>query len=253
MFTENKNKRLGFPAIAGGVLSAAVMVVVSSNAMSTVAMSTVAMSTVAMSTVAMSTVANSATAAAQELPTETAKAELKMKLSKLVSYSANFSQSISDISGKELQRSSGALTLKTPNMLRWETQLPDETLLIADGTTVWNVDPFVEQVTVMQQKSVTQNNPLMLLVSDDEKQWNAVSVVKKESRFLVVSKDENANIVSLNITFDGEQLMRLQSTDRQQQKSLLIFSNIAQNQPVAQSLFLYEIPESYIIDDQRSQ
>ena len=91
-----------------------------------------------------------------------------MKLSKLVSYSANFSQSISDINGKELQRTSGTLTLKTPNMLRWETQLPDETLLIADGTTVWNVDPFVEQVTVMQQQSITQNNPLMLLVSDDD-------------------------------------------------------------------------------------
>lgn len=233
MFTKSKNKRLGLLAILSSTVSAVAMIAVSSSA--------------------MSTVANKASAAAQELPNVTAKAELKMKLSKLVSYSANFSQSISDISGKELQRSSGTLTLKTPNMLRWETQLPDETLLIADGTTVWNVDPFVEQVTVMQQKSLTQNNPLMLLVSDDEKQWNAVTVEKKESRFLVVSQDENANIVSLNIVFDGDQLTRLQSTDRQQQKSLLIFSNIAQNQPVAQSLFSYEIPENYIIDDQRSQ
>jgi len=233
MFTKNKNKRISLLTIVGSALSAAAMIAVSSNA--------------------MSAAANTATAAAQELPSLTAKAELKVKLSNLVSYSADFSQSISDISGKELQRSSGTLTLQTPNMLRWETQLPDETLLIADGTTVWNVDPFVEQVTVMQQESVTQNNPLMLLVSDDEKQWNAVTVEKKESRFLVVSQDENANIVSLNIAFDGDQLMRLQSTDRQQQKSLLIFSNIVQNQPVAKALFSYEIPENYIIDDQRSQ
>jgi outer membrane lipoprotein carrier protein len=205
------------------------------------------------SSMTMSSIAISAESVAQDAQTVMPKTELKIKLSKLVSYSASFSQSISDFTGKELQRSSGKLTLKTPNMLRWETQLPDETLLIADGTTVYSVDPFVEQVTLMQQASITQNNPLMLLVSDDEKQWDTVTVEKIQSRFIVISKDENANIVSLNIEFNGDELSRLQSTDRQQQKSLLIFSNIAQNQPVSQSLFLFDIPLNYIVDDQRNQ
>jgi outer membrane lipoprotein carrier protein len=233
MFAANKKIRAGLLTMIASVMSASTLIAVSTSA--------------------MSSTAKSSAVAQEETQHIAAKAELKVKLNKLVSYSANFSQSISDISGKELQRTSGTLTLKTPNMLRWETQLPDETLLIANGTTVWNVDPFVEQVTVMQQESITQNNPLMLLVSDDEKQWNAVIVEKKESRFMVVSQDENANIISLNIEFNGDQLTRLQSTDRQQQKSLLIFSNIEQNQPVAQLLFSYQIPENYIIDDQRSQ
>jgi len=208
---------------------------------------------IGVSLITMSSIALSAESVAQDAQTVTPKTELKIKLSKLVSYSARFSQSISDITGKELQNSSGQLTLKTPNMLRWETQLPDETLLIADGTTVYSVDPFVEQVTLMQQASITQNNPLMLLVSDDEKQWNTVIVEKTQSRFVVISKDENANIVSLNIEFNGDELSRLQSTDRQQQKSLLVFSNIAQNQPVPQSLFTFDIPINYIVDDQRNQ
>jgi outer membrane lipoprotein carrier protein len=208
---------------------------------------------IVLSLMTLSSTAISADSAAQEAQNTTPKNELKIKLSKLVSYSANFSQSISDISGKELQKSSGTLTLKTPNMLRWETQLPDETLLIADGTTVWNIDPFVEQVTIIQQTSISQNNPLMLLVSDDETQWNAVIVENKQSRFIVTSKNENANIVSLIIEFNGDELTRLQSTDRQQQKSLLVFSNIAQNKSVSQSLFSFDIPKNYIIDDQRSQ
>jgi outer membrane lipoprotein carrier protein len=208
---------------------------------------------IGVSLITMSSIALCAESVAQDAQTVTPKTELKIKLSKLVSYSARFSQSISDITGKELQNSSGQLTLKTPNMLRWETQLPDETLLIADGTTVYSVDPFVEQVTLMQQASITQNNPLMLLVSDDEKQWNTVIVEKTQSRFVVISKDENANIVSLNIEFNGDELSRLQSTDRQQQKSLLVFSNIAQNQPVPQSLFTFDIPINYIVDDQRNQ
>jgi outer membrane lipoprotein carrier protein len=208
---------------------------------------------IGVSLITMSSIAISAESVVQDAQTVTPKAELKIKLSKLISYSARFSQSISDITGKELQNSSGQLTLKTPNMLRWETQLPDEALLIADGTTVYSVDPFVEQVTVMQQASITQNNPLMLLVSDDQKQWNTVIVEKTQSRFVVISKDENANIVSLNIEFNGDELSRLQSTDRQQQKSLLVFSNIAQNQSVPQSLFTFDIPTNYIVDDQRNQ
>ncbi|MFQ3249758.1 MAG: outer membrane lipoprotein carrier protein [Glaciecola sp.] len=182
-----------------------------------------------------------------------AKAELKTKLSHLISYSASFSQSISDATGKELQSSSGKLTLKTPNQLRWETELPDETLLIADGTTVWNVDPFVEQITVMHQHTITQNNPLMLLVSDDEQQWSSVEVKKLKSGFLVNSNDENANIVSLVIEFNGNVLSRLQSTDRQQQKSLLVFSDIKQNQDIDASQFIFEVTDNYIIDDQRTQ
>ena len=233
MFAADKKIRVGLLTMIASLMSASALIAVSTNA--------------------MSSTANSSAVAPQDSQNISAKDELKMKLSKLVSYSANFSQSISDISGKELQRTSGTLTLKTPNMLRWETQLPDETLLIADGTTVWNVDPFVEQVTVMQQESITQNNPLMLLVSDDDKQWNEVIVERKESRFVVVSQDENANIVSLTIEFNGDQLMRLQSTDRLEQRSLLVFSNIEQNQTVAQSVFSYQIPESYIVDDQRSQ
>jgi outer membrane lipoprotein carrier protein len=208
---------------------------------------------IGVSLITMSSIAISAESVVQDAQTVTPKAELKIKLSKLISYSARFSQSISDITGKELQNSSGQLTLKTPNMLRWETQLPDEALLIADGTTVYSVDPFVEQVTVMQQASITQNNPLMLLVSDDQKQWNTVIVEKTQSRFVVISKDENANIVSLNIEFNGDELSRLQSTDRQQQKSLLVFSNIAQNQSVPQSLFTFDIPTNYIVDDQRNR
>lgn len=208
---------------------------------------------IVLSLITLSNIAISADFAAHQAQNTTPKNELKMKLSKLVSYSANFSQSISDISGKELQKSSGTLTLKTPNMLRWETQLPDETLLIADGTTVWNVDPFVEQVTVIQQTSISQNNPLMLLVSDDETEWDGVIVENNQSRFIVTSKNENANIVSLMIEFNGDELTRLQSTDRQQQKSLLVFSNIAQNESVSQSLFSFDIPKNYIIDDQRSQ
>jgi outer membrane lipoprotein carrier protein len=208
---------------------------------------------VGLSSIAICSAAFAAEAQSISAEQADAKADLKSKLSYLLSYSANFSQSILDVSGKELQSSSGRITLKTPNKLRWETQLPDETLLIADGNTVWNVDPFVEQITVMNQQTITQNNPLMLLVSDDEQQWEAVDVKKLKSAYQVNSKDENANILTLVIEFKGNVLSRLQSTDRQQQKSLLVFSDIQQNQDIDDAVFTFEITDNYVIDDQRSQ
>lgn len=182
-----------------------------------------------------------------------AKAELKVKLGLLSSFQADFSQSIVDKTGKELQSSAGKLILSTPNKLRWETQVPDEAILIADGETVWSVDPFVEQVTVIQQSSITQNNPLMLLVSDDKEQWQNVLVKKLNNQFTITTSDENANIVSLLIEFDKGVLVKLQSADRQQQKSLLLFSNIVQNKAVDPSKFSFAVPENYVVDDQRSQ
>jgi outer membrane lipoprotein carrier protein len=192
-----------------------------------------------------------------------AKTELQMKLKLLSSFQTEFSQSITDLLGNELQSSSGKLSLQKPNQLRWETILPDEALLIADGTTIWNIDPFVEQVTVMAQDKMIENNPLMLLVSDSEQQWQGVSVSKVKAEadnpenlrsvFNVVSLDPNANIVSLVISFKNNQLVSLKSKDRQQQQSLMIFSNSIENEILTKDHFAFKIPSNYIIDDQRSQ
>jgi outer membrane lipoprotein carrier protein len=203
----------------------------------------------------------------------TAKSELKEMLNNLSSFQTDFSQIITDINGNELQSSSGKLSLQKPNQLRWETMLPDETLLIADGTTVWNIDPFVEQVTLIAQKKITESNPLMLLVSDDDEQWTSVRVNRVEMTpeqtetgqandnsapakviaFDVISLDENANIVSLTITFKNEQLSSLKSIDRQQQQSRLTFMNSKKNERLSEGLFTFEVPSNFIIDDQRSQ
>lgn len=203
----------------------------------------------------------------------TAKSELKERLNNLKSFQADFSQVITDINGNELQSSSGKLSLQKPNQLRWETILPDETLLIADGTTVWNVDPFVEQVTLIAQNKIAESNSLMLLVSDNDDQWTSVRVIRVEMRpeqtetvqtkynlasasgsaFDVISLDENANIVSLTLTFNNGQLSSLKSIDRQQQQSRLIFTNSKKNELLSEDLFAFEVPSNFIIDDQRSQ
>ena len=169
------------------------------------------------------------------------------------SLTGNFEQTVLDKNQRLLQQSSGKLLLRKPQQLRWMVNQPDESVLIADGKTVYNVDPFVEQVTLMDQKQMTERNPLMLLVSDMDQHWQQVAVSKTENSFEILSLDEEAFITSVILQFDGNgQLKQLISFDKQQQENRLSLSDVEINQALDAKSFQFEIPVDWIIDDQRS-
>jgi outer membrane lipoprotein carrier protein len=178
--------------------------------------------------------------------------ELKTLLSSLHNYQADFVQTIEDWSGEILQQSEGKLILQKPNQLRWQVMLPDESLFIADGRVVYNIDPFVEQVTLLDQAQIIDNNPLMLLISDDPAAWDEVSIRLSEGTYVVSSLDAEANITELALTFNDGQLSALVSKDKQRQVNRIVFENVEQNGAVPVGSFVPTYPEGYVIDDQRS-
>jgi outer membrane lipoprotein carrier protein len=182
----------------------------------------------------------------------TAGEKLKAILGALNSYEARFNQQIIDAQGETLQSSEGQIYLQKPNKMRWEVSSPDESLFIADGSVIYNIDHFVEQVTLIEQCNITNNNPLMLLISDDADAWNNVTINEDEQGFTVRSKDENANIVLLNLRFENDILTSLSSIDRQEQSNVIVFSDISQNTNISSAQFVPNIPDTYVVDDQRS-
>lgn len=183
--------------------------------------------------------------------TDSAQVSLKPILDNLQSYKADFVQIIEDAEGQILQQTQGAMSLQKPNQLRWEVSLPDESLFVADGTVIYNLDPFVEQVTLLDQADIVNNNPLMLLISDDVTAWDNVEISLRDGEYVIQSNDVNANITTLTLRFDGGVLHSLISTDRQQQSNIITFDNIQQNISIPASAFRVELPPSYVIDDQR--
>ena len=181
-----------------------------------------------------------------------AKATLRALLAQFSHLNANFSQQIIDLQGELLQASSGNILLQKPHKLRWSVSLPEESLLIADGTTVFNIDPFVEQVTLIDQADLTDNNPLMLLISDEDAQWNNVKVQQTEKGFLLHPSDPNAAITQLMLSFDANNdLASMTSVDRQQQMSIIKFSNVTTDGEISSSQFTFQTPKTWVIDDQR--
>lgn len=189
---------------------------------------------------------------AQTQPEQAAQA-LKEALSELQTFQARFQQRVVDLNGEVLQESFGTIALKQPNRMLWEVTEPDETTLIADGQTVWHLDPFVEQVVAMDQQGTVSDNPIILLADPASEQWQNFIVTQTEQGFAIDSRSEEAQIQTLVLVFDGIQLTSLSFVDRQTQRTELIFSDIAQNQAIPEASFIFTLPDNFALDDQRSQ
>lgn len=180
-----------------------------------------------------------------------AKQQLKIKLASLATYQANFTQTVVDIENTVLQQASGRIVLQQPNNLYWELFAPNESVLLADGDNIWNVDPFLEQVVVYGADAALENNPLILLTNPDSSQWLEFEVSQVDNQFIITPRALNGGIESLRLVFNGDMLVELESQDGQQQKSVLSFSEIKQNTTLAADTFIFVMPTGYELDDQR--
>jgi len=180
-----------------------------------------------------------------------AKQQLKVKLAMLATYQANFTQTVVDIENTLLQQATGRIVLQQPNNLYWELFEPNESVLLADGDNIWNVDPFLEQVQVFAADTTLENNPLILLTNPDSSKWQEFEVSQSDSQFIITPRELNGGIESLRLVFNGDILVELESQDGQQQKSLLLFSEIKQNNALPVDTFIFVMPDGYELDDQR--
>ena len=180
------------------------------------------------------------------------KQELQTQLATLKSFQADFKQRVVDAQDNVLQQSTGKLYVQQPNQLRWEVTAPDETTLIADGSSLWLIDPFAEQVTAMSQNQAVDNNPIVLLTDPTNDAWSSFTYSGELGHYTVTSTNEQSQIQSLTFKFDNNLLTGLTIIDRQQQRSELSFSAQVVNLELDNDLFIFSLPEDFELDDQRT-
>ncbi|MFT5814402.1 MAG: outer membrane lipoprotein carrier protein [Psychroserpens sp.] len=185
---------------------------------------------------------------------DNSKSVLMAKLAKIEFFSAEFTQQIFDEAGNELQQGSGLLSVSKPNLVNWQTTLPDESLIVSDGENLWFYDPFVEQVSVYTLESAIANTPILLITSNDEKLWQDYSVNQlTDNRYLVTAKNDNARVKSLELSFAkgvyNVELSALNILDATGQLSVITLKH--QNTAPKPSLFKFTVPEGVYLDDQR--
>lgn len=180
-----------------------------------------------------------------------AKQQLQIKLAALKTYEANFTQTVVDFEGTILQQASGKIVLQQPNKLYWELFEPNESVLLADGDNIWNIDPFLEQVSVSGADAALENNPLILLTNPNSSKWQEFNVRQMDNQFVITPVEANGGIELLRLVFNDDKLIELESQDGQQQKSVLSFSQIKQNHSLPADTFKFVMPDGYELDDLR--
>lgn len=188
------------------------------------------------------------------LADEQATTELRSLLSHISQYKANFKQTITDTEGTVVHEASGNIVLARPDKLRWETLSPDENVLVANGESVWNIDPFVEQVTIIDQQKAVKDNPIMLIIATDDETWSKFVVRKADAvsdEYFITPVNQEGQIRELTLIFSNEALVGLTTLDAQEQISSLKFTDVATRFPLDADAFTPAFSENYIVDDQR--
>ncbi|GHA67040.1 outer-membrane lipoprotein carrier protein [Photobacterium aphoticum] len=177
--------------------------------------------------------------------------ELSTRLGKVNAFSADFKQTVISPDGDVLVEGEGDVSIKRPNLFRWNTETPDENVLISDGKTLWYYSPFIEQVTAMWLKDATEQTPFVLLTRNSAADWQQYNVAQTADTFTLTPKSGASSMGKFVVTVAKSGDVRGFSVIEQDgQRSNFIFSKFTKQIPAA-SQFSFVPPKGVELDDQR--
>ncbi|UXI00327.1 outer membrane lipoprotein chaperone LolA [Photobacterium sp. TY1-4] len=178
--------------------------------------------------------------------------ELSTRLGKVNAFSADFQQKVVSPEGDLLVEGEGDVAITRPNLFRWNTELPDENLLISDGKTLWYYSPFIEQVTAMWLNDATEQTPFVLLTRNSAADWAKYHVVQTADTFTLTPKDPTSSMGKFVVTVaKNGQVRSFSVVEQDGQRSNFTFSRFSTRQP-SRDLFTFTPPTGVELDDQRN-
>lgn len=167
--------------------------------------------------------------------------------STLDNFKADFSQTVVDSSGEQIQDSSGQVWIKRPGQFRWAYQSPYSQLIVADGKQLWTYDADLEQATVTTIDETLSSTPAMLL-SGFRPLSEVMSWVKDPDNdgyrwYRMTPKEDDAAVEHVRIGFDKQGgLALIEVQDDFGNHTRIRFSNIDRDSKLDASLFGLDLP-----------
>ncbi|MDP4944551.1 outer membrane lipoprotein chaperone LolA [Alishewanella sp. SMS8] len=189
----------------------------------------------------------------QRMASEDASQPLMQQLAKIKSFSADYQQRVYDIQQQLLQEGQGKLALKQHARFRFESETPEQSLLVSDGKTLWFYNELLEQVSIYDANSEVGQTPFALLTSTDKALWQQYQVTQQQQSFFIHPLDAGNPVQQLMLTFKDDQLVEMQVIDINQQQSVYLFSKIKVNSSIADKLFTFTVSKNLDVDDQRQR
>ena len=155
-----------------------------------------------------------------------AQTPLDAYLDRLKTLRAEFSQTVTDSKGRQVQNASGKLVIVRPGKFRWELTPHSPAgsggaspqLMVADGKNLWFYDRDLEQVSVKPASNALTATPAGLLSGEgDIRQWFTVSSAGRRDGYdwvKVVPKQSDADFREAQLAFDKTDLRRMMLKDK---------------------------------------
>lgn len=160
---------------------------------------------------------------------------------------AQFSQSVMDRNGKQVQNASGTMQFSRPGKFRWTYEKPYAQLIVGDGAKVWMYDADLNQVTVKKLDQVLGSSPAALLAGDNEMERNfTLSDAGRNDGLEWVDaspKAKDGSFEKIRIAFRGAALEVMELRDHFGQTTLIRFAAMERNPKLAPALFSFTPPK----------
>jgi chaperone LolA len=159
---------------------------------------------------------------------------------------ARFEQQVLDRTGKVVDRSSGTFTFARPGKFRWAYEKPHKQLLVGDGTRLWIHDPDLNQVTVKRMDAAISSTPAALLAGKDDitKLFTLRDAGPADGLNWVEAtpKSQDTGFERVRLGLNGKVLAAMELNDQLGGRSMLRFSDLKSNAPVAAESFTFKAP-----------
>lgn len=148
------------------------------------------------------------------------------------------------------RKSSGTFEFARPNRFRFEYRKPFEQTIVADGQTLWLYDPDLKQVTQRKQAQVLGSTPAALIAAAPDlnalrRDFDLQAAPDSDGLQWVQAtpKNKEGQLHSMKVGFRGDQLAALEILDSFGQRSVLTFTKMEVNTPLAANAFHFKPPQ----------
>lgn len=179
--------------------------------------------------------------------------ELRAQLERVSSYTAQFSQRVTDIDGRLVEEGAGTFWLARPDRFRWEYTEPFPRLILADGSRIWLYDEELEQVTVRDMAGLLEQTPAALLAGDVGQLDNYTVRGERDGDILAVQLTPDTvrtDFRQIDMAFVAGALRRLELRDQFGQVTRIDFSAERVNPETPDETFVFVVPEGADVIDE---
>lgn len=174
---------------------------------------------------------------------DSASNKLALLLSRYQTYQADFTQYVYDQHNRLIQKSNGSMSLMRPGRFRWETLEPVNSIVMTNGSSLWNYNVDLMQATVQALPKGQNLNAALLLSGNIRKVIHDFKIkAMSENRFEITPKLKNNNFIWVQLGFFKNRLNEMSIKNNLGQTTTFKFYDIKENITFKTSDFEFRAP-----------